>query len=195
MGRKMHVNREAVIRAAAELADAQGLSGVSLKSVAEKLHIRTPSLYNHISGLEELLRETAHQGMRNMNIRMLEAAAGCSGDQAVHAVSQEYLSSVLEHPGVYEIIQWATWHGTEETEAIFGTYTSLLQKLLCSCGLPEETAAEEVSLMTGLLHGFVTLQLRSAFSAPDETRHSLQEAVDTVLLGLQEKYGSRRLFH
>ena len=41
----MKTTKEAVIRAASDLADEKGLNNVSLKSVAEKLNIRTPSLY------------------------------------------------------------------------------------------------------------------------------------------------------
>ncbi len=57
----MKTTKEAVIRAASDLADEKGLNNVSLKSVAEKLNIRTPSLYNHIESLDHLLLEVAHQ--------------------------------------------------------------------------------------------------------------------------------------
>ena len=65
----MRVSKERVIEVASEIADTEGLNKLSLKVVAEKLNIRTPSLYNHILSLEELLREVAHNGMRSMNGR------------------------------------------------------------------------------------------------------------------------------
>ena len=72
----MRVTKEDVIRAASDLADRQGLNGVSLKSVAERLGLRTPSLYNHVLSLDDLLRDMAHRGMREINCRMTEE--GCS---------------------------------------------------------------------------------------------------------------------
>lgn len=59
----MRVTKTAVIQAASDIADEKGLNNVSLKVVAERLNIRTPSLYNHIENLDDLLREVAHNGM------------------------------------------------------------------------------------------------------------------------------------
>ena len=51
----MKTTKEAVIKATSDLADEKGLNNVSLKAVAQKLNIRTPSLYNHIESLDNLL--------------------------------------------------------------------------------------------------------------------------------------------
>ena len=56
----MRVTKTAVVQTASDIADKKGLSSLSLKTVAEALDIRTPSLYNHIEGLDDLLREVAH---------------------------------------------------------------------------------------------------------------------------------------
>ena len=63
----MRVTKAEVIKTASDMADRNGLHNVSLKAIAENLGIRTPSLYNHIGSLDELLREIAHSGMRTMN--------------------------------------------------------------------------------------------------------------------------------
>lgn len=115
----MKTTKEAVIKATSDLADEKGLNNVSLKAVAQKLNIRTPSLYNHIESLDNLLLEVAHNGMRDMNERMMKIAVGKIGKEAIKLVSIEYLNYMIEHPGVYETIQWAVWHGTEETATIF----------------------------------------------------------------------------
>ena len=51
----MKTTKEAVIKATSDLADEKGLNNVSLKAVAQKLNIRTPSLYNHIESLDKQL--------------------------------------------------------------------------------------------------------------------------------------------
>lgn len=184
----MRVTKSAVIQAASDIADQSGLNSVSLKIVAEKLDIRTPSLYNHIASLEELLREAAHRGMKAMYERMARAAIGSSGDEAIKAVSIEYLNYMIEHPGVYETIQWATWHGTDETAELFGNYAELLKTLIRSCHLKTEKTDEILNLLTGVLHGYTTLQLSFALKEPEKVRASLTEAIDTVLLGVRQKY-------
>lgn len=187
----MRLTKEAVIQAASAVADAEGLDHLSLKAVAEKLHIRTPSLYNHIDCLDDLLRAVAHRGMRQMNERMQHAAIGKTGAAAIRAVAAEYLAYMTAHPGVYETIQWATWHGTDETASIFNDYASLLTTLIASCPFAPEHTDEILDMLTGLIHGFATLQLRYAFSDPEKVQRRLGSALDTLLAGVQLKYGSR----
>ena len=100
----MRVTKAEVIKTASDMADRNGLHNVSLKAIAENLGIRTPSLYNHIGSLDELLREIAHSGMRTMNEKMIRAVIGKTGDSALKLVAVEYLNYMIEHPGVYEII-------------------------------------------------------------------------------------------
>ena len=52
----------AVVRAAADLADAKGIDALTLGEVAARLGVRTPSLYNHIAGLDGLRRDLALLG-------------------------------------------------------------------------------------------------------------------------------------
>lgn len=49
------LNREAVIRAAIEVADAEGLHSLSMRRVATELGAATMSLYRHVSGKDELV--------------------------------------------------------------------------------------------------------------------------------------------
>lgn len=184
----MRVSKALVIETASQIADEQGLNSLSLKAVAEKLNVRTPSLYNHIESLDDLLREVAHKGMRSMNEQMAQAAIGKSGDTALKGVSIEYLNFIIEHPGVYETIQWATWHGTEETVQIFGNYIKILSTIISSYNFPSESTNEILNLFTGFLHGFTTLQVRYAFSDPQKVRDELCNAVGTIMLGVHQKY-------
>ena len=55
---KAGLNKKKIIEKAAELAEKNGLSGVSMKALADELGIKPPSLYKHFSGgLEELNKE------------------------------------------------------------------------------------------------------------------------------------------
>lgn len=186
----MRVSKSLVIETASKIADEQGLNNLSLKAVAEKLNVRTPSLYNHIESLDDLLREVAHKGMRSMNEQMAQAAIGKSGDIALKGVSVEYLNFIIEHPGMYETIQWATWHGTNETAQIFENYIKILSTIISSYSFPSKCTDEILNLFTGFLHGFTTLQVRYAFSDPQKVRDELCDAVDTIMLGVHQKYES-----
>ena len=181
---KMRVSREAVIRTASELIDEKGLYQVALKDVADKLGIRTPSLYNHIDSLDELLHEVAHAGMRAMNTQMMQSVLGKTAKDALKAAAVEYLNYMILHPGIYETIQWISFHGTKETEALLEQYHSLLQVLVRSCDFPSEKTSEIVDMFTGLLHGYTTQQLGKALKTPDPVRRQLCLAIDALLTGI-----------
>lgn len=184
----MRLNKMNVLQTAAELADKNGLNNVSLKSVAETLGIKTPSLYNHVENLDDLLRQVAHMGMKEMNDRMYQAAIGSIGENAIKKVGIEYLSYMIEHPGIYETIQWATWHGTEETGKIFSSYEELIGKLILSCDIQAKYIDEVTNLITGFLHGYTTLQLRYAFSNPEKVKQQISDGLGVVLKGIFMTY-------
>ena len=77
------LNREAVVQAAAALIDTIGIEQVTLVDLAERLEIRTPSLYNHVQGMEGLRRELALFGVRELMKRVGQAIMGKAGDEAV----------------------------------------------------------------------------------------------------------------
>ncbi|MDO5575296.1 MAG: TetR/AcrR family transcriptional regulator [bacterium] len=184
----MRVTKKAVIETASALIDQKGLNQISLKDVAEALGIRTPSLYNHINSLDEMLQEVAHAGMAEMNDLMTKSSIGKISDEAIKAVSAAYLKYMIEHPGIYETIQWASWHQTEETTALLNQFEALLMALIRSCGYDEAADASILRLLTGLLHGYTTIQLRYAFDEPERVTKELTDAVDTVLTGVRIKY-------
>ena len=47
---------------------------------------------------------------------------------------------------------------------------------------------EILNMLTGIIHGYTTLQLGNAFSASDKVRFELAEAIDTLLVGIFQKY-------
>lgn len=183
----MSIKKEDVIAIASKIADEKGMYGVSLKVVAERLQIKTPSLYNHIESLDELLREIAHKGMREQNDRMMRSAVGKSGEDAIQAVGLIYLQYVVEHPGVYEVTQWATWNGSEETLTIFEQYKDLLRTLIATCNIEKEKQKDALELIMSVLHGYITFQLRYAFKDLPKVQAGLERAIHTSLIGLLTK--------
>ncbi len=51
------VDKQLIIAEAAALANETGFFNVSLKLLSKRLNIKAPSLYNHITNLEELKQE------------------------------------------------------------------------------------------------------------------------------------------
>ena len=184
-----------MIQTASDYVDQNGLNQLSLKNLAEALSIRTPSLYNHIDSLEQLMLEIAHRGMQSIHHEILQAIIGQSGETALLTVGKVYFQYVIMHPGIYETIQWASWHGTEETLRLFSNYTNLVQKLLLSCAFASETLTENdplieeyTNLFSSLIHGYVTMNLSKALEASESSISNLLQGLQILLLGMQTKH-------
>lgn len=184
----MRLTKEIIIKTASDIVDRDGLNKLSLKRLAEELGIRSPSLYNHVSCLDDLWREVAHNGMKKMNFLMKEAAIGKSGNEAIKCISGAYLNYMISHPGVYEAIQWSVWNGNKETENIFNDYKEFLMKLIVSCNLKNGDNNVILNLLIGILHGYTTMQLGEAIKNPNQIITDFKNTMDIVLLGISEKY-------
>ena len=90
---------EAVVGAAAALADEDGLGQLTLARLAAALGIRTPSLYSHVDGLADLQARLGARGAREMAVALQAAAAGRAGADALRAVAGAYRGYAHAHPG------------------------------------------------------------------------------------------------
>src|SRR5215470_15101957 len=100
-GPRPGLDEATVLRAAAELVDAEGWDALSLAKLAEALGVRTPSLYNHVAGLDGVRRGLAVLGVGELRDRMAHAAIGRSGAEALLAIADAYRRFAKEHPGLY----------------------------------------------------------------------------------------------
>ena len=91
MPKRRWLNREHVIAKAVEMADnSRTLETVSLKTLAEALDIRTPSLYNHIMSLEDLHKGMALWGLQQLLITLRQDITGKVGRPALEAIANAY---------------------------------------------------------------------------------------------------------
>lgn len=68
-----------MVEEAARTAAAEGLEAVTLAHVADALGVRPPSLYNHVSGHDGLVRLIALRSMNELADAMRHAAVGRAG--------------------------------------------------------------------------------------------------------------------
>ncbi|GAX91699.1 TetR-like C-terminal domain-containing protein [Effusibacillus lacus] len=67
MSPRIGLDLHTILQADTEIADTYGLDEVTLASLAKKLRIRPPSLYNHVDGLHGLRKNLAIYGMEQLH--------------------------------------------------------------------------------------------------------------------------------
>ena len=174
-----------LLHAAAELADREGFDAVTLASLAKKLDIRSPSLYNHVDGLDGLRRKLAIYGIEKLTAAMARAAVGRSGDDAVRAFGHAYVSFVREHPGLYEATLRAPDGGDIELQQVSSVLLDLTVKILEPYGLAEQPAIHALRGLRSILHGFASLEKLGGFGIPLSLDESLERLLDIYISGLK----------
>ena len=175
------LDTEAVVAAAAEMADSAGLDSLRLGELARSLGVRTPSLYAHVDGLDDLRRRLAARGADELYECVAAAAAGQAGGDALRAVATAYRGYATEHPGQYAALQ--------RVDAVTGApgaerLVKLVIAVLSGYGFAGDRAVHAARTVRAALHGFVTLETGGGFGiplAPDESYALLLAVLDAGL--------------
>ncbi len=176
-----------ILRAAGELADEEGFEQLSLLRLAERLHVRSPSLYKHVGGLDDVRRGLALLGARTLASRFAHAAIGKSGADAVRAVSAAYRAFAREHPGLYTAIQRAPAQNDHDLIAASQEIIDILRRVLEPWRLDETRAIHAIRMLRSLTHGFVSLEATGGFGMPVDLEQSYDYAITLFIEGLDRE--------
>jgi len=187
MAARQGLDRESVVKAAADLADEVGLEQVTLASLAGRLNVKTPSLYNHVQGLPGLRRELALYGIERLNEALTQGALGKSGDDAVLAVGTAYVAFVRQHPGLYEATMGAPDMSDPDIQQVSASVVDTVLRVLEVYRLEPEEALHTVRGIRSMVHGFASLEGRNGFRLQLDRDHTLRHMLTTYLSGLKSK--------
>ena len=176
------LDAEAVVAAAAALADADGLQQLTLARLAVALGIRTPSLYAHVDGLDDLRTRLGVRGARELTAALQLAAAGRAQGDALRAIALAYREYAHAHPGTYAAMQIAS--GNEEFQAAGAEVVGLIVAVLRGYALEGEPAIHAVRAIRSALHGFVSLEREGGFGLPINIDDSYDNLVAMLDAGL-----------
>ncbi len=184
MGRAAGVTVERVVEVASGLADAAGPEAVTLASVARELGIRTPSLYNHVDGLEDLRRRLTVRAVTILGERLARSAIGRAGPDAVRALATAFRDLARERPGLYAFTVPTTEVDDDEVRRAGQAATSTVIDVLLAYGLDEVRAVHAARTFRAAVHGFVDLERSGGFGLGVEVDESFAWMLDVFLAGL-----------
>jgi len=176
----------AVVAAAADIADAEGLDRLTLARVAAAAGVRTPSLYNHVESLDDVRRRVALLALRDLADALRDAAVGRAGDDALTAMADAYRAYARRHPGRYAATQRAPAEGDEEMRAAAKGAVDVVLAILRGYGLEGDDAIHAARAVRSALHGFVALETGGGFGIPVDLDESYARMVRALARGLRD---------
>jgi AcrR family transcriptional regulator len=173
-----------VVDTAAGLADRNGFDALTLGSVAASLGVRTPSLYNHVAGLDGLRRDLALRGVLELGERIRDAAVGRAGPDALAALADAYRAFARERPGLYRALQRAPDAGDGELAAAAARLLEPVLAVLGGFGLEGDDAIHAARSLRSAMHGFVELERLGGFGIDLDLDASYRFMISAVSAGM-----------
>ncbi|MFI6871453.1 TetR/AcrR family transcriptional regulator [Nocardia sp. NPDC050406] len=178
----------AVVRAGAELADEIGYQNLAMAPLAQRLGVRTPSLYKHVASLADLQHGIATLAITELDQATRDAMHGLSGRAALEGFARAFRAYVVEHPGRYAATIGALTTGEdnplrEPSVRMVVSMTAVLR----GYGIPDDEMDHALRALRSIIHGFAGLQAAGGFQWTGDPERSFEWIIDFIDRGLRDR--------
>jgi len=190
-GHRVGISKDELVNQAADLADREGVSAITLARLAKLNDVRTPTISHHVGSLPELQSDIALLAVEQLIAEVLSASEGREGVDAVRGMYRAYRDYVLAHPGRYAAsVETPDPNDPRRLEAV-GRLARVLIEVFQQIGLGDEDANRAARLLRAAVHGYSTLELNGAWQTSLDNDATFDWLLDVILDGLTS--GSRGL--
>ncbi|RIJ70674.1 TetR/AcrR family transcriptional regulator [Nakamurella silvestris] len=172
--------------AAAALADEVGLDRLGMGQLAERLGVKTPSLYKHVTSQADLTHRIAVLAMVELGEAIRDATQGRAGSDALAAAAGAMRTYINRYPGRYEAGNRATAAGPDDPllaagDRLLGSLSAVLRGFQLEPG--QEIHA--LRMLRSMVHGFATLEVNGGFQLDTDVDRSFAWMVALIDQGLR----------
>jgi len=186
MSHRAGLDQASVVEAAVKLIDEEGIEQLSLGRLAERLGVRTPSLYNHVAGLPGLKHDLTLYCLHDLLDLILRSTVGKSRAEAIFALANAYRAYAREAPGRYALTVQAPDPGDQEVQALAQQLVDVVRTVLAPYRLSEEVAIHAIRGLRSIVHGFISLEVAGGFAMPVDLDASFHWLINLFIAGLSQ---------
>jgi len=165
-----YLDKATLVRVAADVADRDGWSHLTLSQVAKEVNRHVTSLYAHVDGLDDLRRQVTMLALEELADEVWKAALGRTGEDALVAIAGVERTYARKHPGRNTAIMTYRCPGDAELRALGARLAEPVRATFRSFGLDDEQVSLAHSLFSGALRGLIMYELT------DTNFHDLDES-------------------
>ena len=186
---KNSISDELIIQTSASIANKVGLSNLSLKIIAEELNIKSPSLYNHISSLEEIKQRLMVYGWKQMEEKMLDSAVGVSGYRALKNMCYAFYDYATNNKGVFTAMLWYNKYESVEKEKATTRLFNMIFKVMKPLDISDVNINHIIRTLRSFLEGFSLLVNNNSFGNPVSIKESFDLSLEIIMNGIKSLEG------
>ena len=181
------LNGRDVVAAAAGLADETGYAGLTMGLLADRLGVRTPSLYKHVGGLADLQHRVATLAMTELGEVIRDAVQGRAGLRRFDRLLTAVRDYVAAHPGRYAATVGAEFGGPDDPLLVASTRViDSIAAVLRGYGIGEEEMNHAIRTVRSTIHGFAMLNASRSFQWDADPDQSFDWMIRFIDRGLRD---------
>jgi AcrR family transcriptional regulator len=177
--------RNEIIDAAWELARVQGLAGISLRDLADRVGMRAPSLYQYFASKNAIYDAMFKQGAEQA-LEIVSAPLPKSTRAALRETAHRFFDFATSDPARAQLLFERPLPDFEPTPEAYAPAEELIANLRAVFDEHRITDPDAVDLWTALLGGLVAAQ-NANDPGGDRYRHLIDRAVDMYLSAIKKK--------
>lgn len=186
------LNKEIIVAAARELIEQDGFQEFSMRKLAEKLEVKTASLYTHIESMEMLFTEVGLSTLKTQQEYLLNAVKEKHRDHAVTALAESFRRFALERPELYRLIMQIPSGDDEILKEAAAITARPFMQVLEDYQISDDRRMHWQRVLRGMMHGFVSEEQSGYFTHyPISVDESYKIAVCCAIDGLHKEEGER----
>ena len=164
---KKGLTRDVVIDTALRMVEERGPMGLSMRELADALAVKAASLYNHISGMDDLMSQV---GLRATEMRaraQLEAIEGKTRADALFALADAYHAFAMAHENLDRVIMGLQRNLSPVLPQAGELTLKPILQVLDGYRLSDDAKIHWQRVLRATMHGFCVHQHMGAFSHSD----------------------------
>ena len=161
---KKGLNRELIIETAIRLIEERGFPGLSMRELAEALDVKAASLYNHITGMDDLMGQVGLWAVEMRTAAQMEAIAGKTRLEALMALADTYHTFAMEHRELDRVIMGLQRNLSPVLPRASQEVLKPILQVLDGYKLSEEQKTHWHRILRATMHGFCVHEHIGGFS-------------------------------
>jgi AcrR family transcriptional regulator len=183
--------RDAIVRAAWTLVDEEGLAGLSLRDLARRAGITTPTVYAYFESKNAIYDAMFGQAATEFADRMAEPIDGDGPHEILGTYARRFVEFCTSDPARYQLLFQRTLPGFEPSPESYAPAICALASAHELLALHGITEARHVDLWTALITGLVDQQI-SNDPGGDRWTGLVEESVTMLLAHSQSHRMARK---
>ncbi len=180
---------EALVDAALERLEADGVEAISLRDLARDVGVNHRAVYRHFPDKLSLLARVAERGWQQLALRLKKATAGkAPGEPALVAAGTAFLQCARDYPNLFHLMGGARVNAEGEFPTLESSIIEALQVFavgFAGTGMAPGIVVERTAVFVASLQGVITQILHHRLKvAPPKQKAFIANTCRMLIKGL-----------